>query len=134
MGGPRGLRLLLDTHALIWLFEGSKRLPQSVVERIDAADSEVRVSAVSALEVTMKFRVGKLPHMADLANNFQALMLEYGFRELPITTAHARTAGLLESPHRDPFDRLLIAQALAEGLTLVSNEILFDAFGVSRLW
>jgi PIN domain nuclease of toxin-antitoxin system len=134
VGGSRRLRLLLDTHALIWLFEGNPRLPRPVLQRIDAPDSEVHVSAVSALEVTTKFRIGKLPHMADLANNFEALMLEYGFRDLPITMAHARTAGLLEAPHRDPFDRLLIAQALAESLTLVSNEVLFDAFGVSRLW
>ena len=128
------MRLLLDTHALIWLFEGSIRLPLAVRHRIDDAQSEVHVSAVSAIEITTKFRIGKLPGVDALVRDFEALIGEYGFLPLSISVGHARAAGLLERPHRDPFDRLLIAQARAESLTLVSNETVFDTFGVSRLW
>ena len=126
------MRLLLDTHALIWLFEGSPRLSGPAREAIRAGDNEVHVSAVSALEITTKFRIGKLPGVGVLVRDFAALIITYGFQALPISLAHG--AGLLRSDRRDPFDRLLIAQALAERMTLVSNEALFDGFGVSRLW
>ena len=104
------------------------------LERIDAPEAQVHVSAVSALEIATKFRIGKLPGVGELIQDFEALMREYGLSELAITVGHARAAGLLDIPHRDPFDRLLIAQARMESLVLVSNEGIFDGFGVSRLW
>ncbi len=92
------------------------------------------VSAVSAMEVTTKVRVGKLPQAVLLAYEFERQVAEEGFSALDISTAHADLGGSLPFAHKDPFDRLLIAQAILEGLTLVSNERVFDATGVSRLW
>jgi len=86
------------------------------------------------MEVTTKFRLGKLPSAAVLAYRFEATVEEKGFLPLAISLAHAERAGSLPIPHKDPFDRLLIAQGLLEGMTLVSNEAVFDGFGVGRFW
>jgi PIN domain nuclease of toxin-antitoxin system len=128
------LRLLLDTHAVLWWFLDDPALSRAAREAIEAEDAEVSVSAVSAMEVTTKFRLGKLPQAAPLADRFEALVEGYSFAPLPITLRHASLAGNLPIAHKDPFDRLLIAQALVEDLFLVSNEKLFDATGVRRLW
>lgn len=128
------MRLLLDTHAVLWWFQGNVRLPLRVREVVDDAGAQVFVSAVSAYEVALKHRLGKLPEGATLARNFERMVGEQRFEPLPLTSRHALTAGELPIAHRDPFDRLLIAQALVEDLFLVSNERLFDASGVRRLW
>ena len=86
------------------------------------------------MEITTKFRLGKLPEAALLAEDFSNQIAIRGFGELPITVPHAQLAGSLPIPHKDPFDRLLIAQAQIERATLVSNEAVFDGFGVLRLW
>ncbi len=128
------MRHLLDTHALIWSLIAPERLP--IAARSVLADGEVEVyaSAASAMEITTKFRLGKLPEAAALVGRYEAIMGEFSFMPLPITVAHAHLAGSLDIPHKDPFDRFLIAQALADDLILVSNEALFDGFGVRRLW
>jgi PIN domain nuclease of toxin-antitoxin system len=128
------LRLLLDTHALIWWLIDLRRLSRSAEAAISDPDNEVLVSAVSAMEVTTKHRLGKLPHVGLLARGFEAQVAAEGFLGLPITLAHAQLAGSMTIQHKDPFDRLLMAQAIAENLTLVSNETPFDASGVARLW
>jgi PIN domain nuclease of toxin-antitoxin system len=86
------------------------------------------------MEIATKYRLGKLPEAHQLATNFERMIREQRFEDLSITLAHATLAGSLEIPHKDPFDRLLIAQARIEQLTLVSNERAFDVFGVTRLW
>ena len=128
------MRLLLDTHALIWWLYDDPALSTAARNAIAAGDIEVAVSAASAMEVTTKFRIGKLPLAALLAHDFEAIVAQQGFVELPITVHHARLAGGLQIPHKDPFDRLLIAQSQAEDMVLVSNEELFDGFAVRRLW
>lgn len=128
------MRFLLDTHALIWFVAGSEHLPSAVRGVIEDEHNAVHVSAVSAMEVTTKFRLGKLPSAALLANDFERIVAERGFVPLPITVGHAERAGALPIPHKDPFDRLLIAQAMIEEMTLISNETLFSGFGVGRLW
>lgn len=128
------MRLLLDTHALLWWGEENVRLSRGAAQAIDSGDHEVFVSAVSAMEIAMKFRLGKLPSAKPLAVAFEAETEAMGFLPLPITLAHARVAGSLTIAHKDPFDRLLIAQAMVEGITLVSNEAIFDGAGISRLW
>ncbi len=128
------MRLLLDTHALIWFFAGDARLPMNARTRIEDPSATVLVSAVSAIEVTLKHRLGKLPQAGPLALAFEEVIERYGFVGLPISVAHAESAGRLAIPHKDPFDRILIAQSLLDGLPLVSNERGFDAFGVARLW
>ena len=134
MGGRGRLRLLLDTHALIWWTEGSDRLGERAAGEIARSANEVFVSAVSAMEIATKFRLGKLPQARILAEAFEEQVHAEAFVPLPVTMTHGRVAGSLQIPHRDPFDRLLIAQAMLEDLILVSNEGGFDAFGVRRLW
>ena len=129
-----GLRLLLDTHALIWWLAGDEALSRRAQEAIADEANKIAVSAASAMEVATKYRIGKLPNAALLARDFEAVVADQGFDELPITVHHARIAGEMKIEHKDPFDRLLIAQAQAEDMALVSNEALFDDFAVNRLW
>jgi PIN domain nuclease of toxin-antitoxin system len=128
------MRLLLDTHTLIWFLEGNKSLGQEARRAIENQSNDVLVSAVSAMEVTNKFRQGKLNQAELLARDFEQTIAEYGFVPLSITVAHGALAGSLDITHKDPFDRLLVAQARIEQLALVSNEKAFDAFGVTRVW
>jgi PIN domain nuclease of toxin-antitoxin system len=128
------LKLLLDTHALIWWLAGDETLSRCAREAIGDEANSVAVSAASAMEVATKFRIGKLPAAALLARDFEAIIAGQGFAELSITVRHARLAGEMNIAHRDPFDRLLIAQAQAEDMALVSNEALFDGFAVKRIW
>lgn len=128
------MRLLLDTHALIWWLAGDETLSRRAREVIGDEANSIAVSAASAMEVATKFRIGKLPGAALLAQDFEAIVADQSFAELAITVRHARLAGELNIAHKDPFDRLLIAQAQAEDMTLVSNEALFDGFAVKRIW
>jgi len=128
------LKLLLDTHALIWWLAGDESLSRRAREAIADEDNPVAVSAASAMEVATKFRIGKLPDAALLAQDFEAIIADQGFAELPIGVHHARLAGEMNIAHKDPFDRLLIAQSQVEGMVLVSNEQLFDGFAAQRLW
>jgi PIN domain nuclease of toxin-antitoxin system len=128
------LKLLLDTHALIWWGHQDPRLSAVAMAAIAAESSLVFVSAVTAMEIAIKHRLGKLPEAAVLAARFEGEIEALGFQPLPITLTHARVAGSLPIPHKDPFDRLLIAQAMVEDMFLVSNEAVFDDFGVGRLW
>jgi len=128
------LRLLLDTHALLWWGEDSPRLGRNARAGIDSDDNQIFVSAVSAMEIATKVRLGKLIDVLDFSGNFETIVQRAGFQPLQISIAHALKAGSMPISHGDPFDRLLIAQAMIEGLTLVSNEKLFDGFGVARLW
>lgn len=127
------MSLLLDTHALIWWFTDDVRLGREADRRIRDAE-RVYVSAVSGYEITQKHRLGKLPQVERLALNFENEVAEEGFLPLPINIPEAALAGRMEGAHRDPFDRLLIAQGLLNGLTIVSNDTVFDAFGVGRVW
>jgi PIN domain nuclease of toxin-antitoxin system len=128
------LRLLLDTHSLLWWFDGDESLPLRARDAIEDPENLVFVSAASAWEIATKYRIGKLPSAARLVGRLSDVIAEQNFRELPVALAHGERAGSLPGAHRDPFDRMLVAQALTENLTLVSNERLFDAFGVQRLW
>ena len=86
------------------------------------------------MEISTKFRLGKLAGAALLARDFDAIVRAQGFVELPITFRHAGAAGAMNIAHKDPFDRILIAQAQVEDMALVSSEGLFDGYGVRRLW
>ena len=128
------MQLLLDSHAFIWWASDPDRLPTGVLSAIADESNDILVSAVTAWEITTKFHLGRLPTVEKIVEDIvHAIALE-GFRELPLTVAEAAQAGALRGPNRDPFDRMLIAQALAGDLTLVSNEAVFDSYGVSRLW
>ena len=128
------MRLLLDTHAFFWWLSGSNRLSLPARQAIADEDNKVMVSAASAWEIATKHRLGKLPDAEALALDIPGAIAGQNFEELPITVEHAVRAGALPGPHRDPFDRMLIAQALSGNLVLVSIESLFDSYGVRRLW
>jgi PIN domain nuclease of toxin-antitoxin system len=128
------VRLLLDTHALLWWLDGDRRLPARVRALIGEPANEVLVSAASVWEITTKARLGKLPRAMEVAVDVPACIEAQGFVPLPITVHHAQRAGMLAGDHRDPFDRMLIVQAQAEGVPIASNEKIFDDYRVTRLW
>jgi PIN domain nuclease of toxin-antitoxin system len=128
-----GLRLLLDTHTLLWWVSNHPSLSANADQALNEVGNDVFVSAASAWEVTTKARLGKLV-AGPLAHDFVGEVRRQGFLPLPITLDHGQRAGNLPGAHKNPFDRMLIAQAQAENLVLVSNEEIFDSFGVQRLW
>ena len=128
------MRLLLDTHALLWWFSDDTALPASCRKLLGRPESTVFVSAVSAWEISTKFRLGKLPSALDLIQDFEGFLARDGFNSLPLSSGQGVRAGLLPGPLKDPFDRMLIAQSQTEDLVLVSNEVVFDQYGVRRLW
>ena len=125
---------LLDTHALLWWLSGNQRLSSTARRTIEDAANEIVVSAASAWEIATKHRLGKLPGSEALARDVGGAIASQGFEELAITVSDAERAGRLPGPHRDPFDRMLIAQALAHDLTVVSADTVFGRYGVARLW
>jgi PIN domain nuclease of toxin-antitoxin system len=128
------LKLLLDTHTLLWWFFDLDRLGTSALAALKDGSKEIIVSAVSAMEVTTKFRLGKLGGAERLATNFLQEIQTERFTELPISVEHSVMAGSLSIDHKDPFDRLLIAQSRIENFPLLSNEEKFDSFGIHRIW
>jgi len=128
------VRLLLDTHALLWWLDGDRRLSRKARTAIGAEINSVIVSAASAWEITTKARLGKLPGAIDVAADVAGCVAGQGFSTLDITILHAQRAGRLPGDHRDPFDRMLIAQAQLEDLSLVSDNRVFDTYGVTRFW
>ncbi|WP_263282671.1 type II toxin-antitoxin system VapC family toxin [Sphingomonas nostoxanthinifaciens] len=113
---------------------GDDALGEEARALIADEDNRIFVSAASAMEISTKHRLGKLPDAGLLATNLPQFLSDQDFIEMPISIAHAATAGNLRIAHKDPFDRFLIAQSLVENCPLVSNEALFDAFGVNRIW
>lgn len=128
------MRLLLDTHAFLWWLAGDKRLSVRARRIVAEETNIVFVSAASAWEVATKARLGKLPGADFIAQEFSEHLALQGFNGLDITVRHGQRAGSLPGLHRDPFDRMLIAQAQAENLAIVSNETVFDRYGVMRVW
>ena len=128
------MRVLLDTHALLWWLSDDRAVSKAARKFIAATRNTPVISAASAWEIATKVRLGKLPTGADLAADFVGCLEREGFELLAISAEHAIRAGLLAGAHKDPFDRLLIAQAQAEGLPIVSNELVFDEYGVRRIW
>jgi PIN domain nuclease of toxin-antitoxin system len=128
------VQLLLDTHTFLWWLSGDTGLSTSARTAIADEANGVFVSAASVWEITTKHRIGKLPGVAAIVSDLTSVIADQGFVGLAISLRHGQVAGTLPGPHRDPFDRMLIAQAMLENLVLVSNEQPFDAYGVGRLW
>jgi PIN domain nuclease of toxin-antitoxin system len=128
------VRILLDTHAFLWWLEDHPRLTQAARQAIANPLNVAFISAATVFEIVTKHRLGKLPGAALVAIDVARTIAAAGFVELPIRVTHAQHAGSLAGPHKDPFDRMLIAQALTEAMALVSNERQFDAYGINRLW
>ena len=128
------MRLLLDTHTFLWWLAGDETLSAAARTAISEEGNDIFVSAASAWEIATKHRIGKLPDVAAIVADLDQAAADQGFVGLPISLRHGQAAGALPGPRRDPFDRMLIAQAMLEKLVLVSNEQPFDAYGVARLW
>jgi PIN domain nuclease of toxin-antitoxin system len=126
--------LLLDTHAMLWFFWDDSRLSSHAKMLIEDADNRKLVSIASCWEIAIKVGLGKL-NLGEPSRSFLPREIaRNNFELLPISLDHATTVEGLVLHHRDPFDRLLIAQAMVEGLSLVGSDAVFDKYGISRLW
>jgi len=128
------MKLLLDTHALLWWFTDDPRLSQRAREALQDETNEIFVSAASAWEIATKQRLGKLIGLPDPAGHFAALVDADGFQHLSVSFRHSLRAGGYDVPHRDPFDRMLAAQSEIESLPLVTRDAAFVSFGTRVFW
>ncbi|MDD9961376.1 MAG: type II toxin-antitoxin system VapC family toxin [Gammaproteobacteria bacterium] len=128
------MRVLLDTHAFLWWMADSQRLSATARKLIADNANDIVVSAASVWEIATKFRVGKLPNGEAIALDVAGHIAGQGFEGLPVGVSDAERAGRLPGPHRDPFDRVIIPQALTRGLGVISIDAAFDPYGVTRLW
>jgi PIN domain nuclease of toxin-antitoxin system len=131
------MRILLDTHAVIW-WTGNPadraKVSHAVQDLIHDASNDIWVSAVTAWEMAIKAQSGKLQIASGLLDNYEARVAALGWSSLPILPQHGITAARLPGSHKDHFDRMLAAQALAEGLTLATRDPVFAAYGVKTVW
>jgi PIN domain nuclease of toxin-antitoxin system len=127
------MEILLDTHALIWWMVDSSRLTRRALELFKSSKARILVSAVVAWELSIKVRAGKIKP-PDLISRMDEAISKQLFFELPITVEHAVRAGLLPLHHRDPFDRLLVAQAQALNLPILSADRELDRYDLRRVW
>jgi PIN domain nuclease of toxin-antitoxin system len=128
------MRCLLDTHTLIWWMTANPQLSKQAHALIEQNQNISLVSVVSAWEIATKVRLGKLPAAADLVQDFALDVEKQKMKILVITADHAIRAGSLPGPHKNPFDRMLIAQAIAENIPIISNDKALDGYGAQRLW
>ena len=127
------MNLLLDTHAFLWFVAGDERLSARARQAMEDEDAELFLSAASIWEMAIKSSLGRLTLPAPLSE-YVAEKLEHGFRVLPIDWTHAAAVEKMPLHHRDPFDRLLVAQAVAEGMPLVSADPEFRPYKVKMIW
>lgn len=128
------MSLLLDTHVLLWALLEPKKLSPTVKKLLEDPATKIYISAASAWEIGTKYRLGKLSTAANVVHDYQAHLNTLRSEELAVDSNHALTAALWKLQHRDPFDRILAAQAKLEKLRLVSTDKAFATFGVSLLW
>jgi PIN domain nuclease of toxin-antitoxin system len=128
------MKVLLDTHALLWWLLDDSRLSSGARRLISAAETEVLVSSASVFEIATKYRLGKLWVGHFELTALPGIIADERFGELPIRSAHALAAGGLDGPHRDPFDRILIAQSRLEGVPVVTLDPVFARYDVEVIW
>lgn len=128
------MRALLDTHVLLWWLFNDPALSKRARDIIADPDNDVLVSSVAGWEISTKHRLGKLPEAEEAVRDLPVLLRRARMEVLPITLEHALAAGALPGPHRDPFDRMLIAQSRLENLPLLSSDRVFKQYKVRTLW
>lgn len=128
------MTVLLDTHVLLWWLYDDVRLSKRARKALGDPDTTVLVSPASAWEITTKARLGKLEEAGDVPEKLAHYVRKAGFSVLPISLGHAAAAGALDHAHKDPFDRMIAAQALAEGIPVVSIDPAIAALGARVLW
>jgi PIN domain nuclease of toxin-antitoxin system len=126
--------LLIDTHVLLWMRLEPHKLSARAASLLRDKEYRIFVSAITAWEIGTKVRIGKLSFPVDVLDNFDDSMRSMGFETLAILPTHAVTGARIESPHKDPFDRMLAGQAKAEGLKLVSADPAFRLLGIDAIW
>ena len=122
---------LIDTHILLWWLFDDPKLDESIRFLLRNPTHPILTSAATAWEIATKYRIGKLPEAQLLVEHYPAILIKAQFIELPVTAAHALKAGSLTMNHRDPFDRMLLAQAMLESLSLISYDSVFHGQGIS---
>ena len=127
------MRILIDTQCWLWMNASPERLSERTRRLVLQRTTERLLSTASVWEISIKYRLGKLPLPCDPAEYLPDRMMLTRARPLPISVEHAVRAGSLPPLHRDPFDRMLVAQALVEGIALLSSERQLDGYGVRRL-
>uniref|UniRef100_UPI0040567FED type II toxin-antitoxin system VapC family toxin n=1 Tax=Candidatus Electrothrix sp. TaxID=2170559 RepID=UPI0040567FED len=125
--------MLLDTHVFLWWLFDEPDLPEKMRDHIRSTENPVYISSASVWEIATKYRIGKLPHAGTVAKNVPYWIDNAGFTSLPITPEHAQLAGSWAQPHRDPFDRMLAAQAKLENLTLISLDKQLKSFPIQLM-
>ncbi|NKN37683.1 type II toxin-antitoxin system VapC family toxin [Agrobacterium sp. a22-2] len=128
------MSFLIDTHAFLWWVLADPNLSSKAKAAIDDADAVRYVSSVTPFEIANKLRIGKLEFAREIVENYDTVLHEANFLTLDITSSHALLAGRLAGEHKDPFDRLLAAQASLDALVLISADRAFDGFDIDRLW
>lgn len=128
------MKVLLDTQALLWATLSPASLSREASAMISDESNVIFVSAASAWEIATKVRIGKLPGAERLEKEFLDVMEDAGYTLLPIDAGSALRAGRLAGEHRDPFDRMIAAQALAEDILVLSADVKLDTFGIRRIW
>jgi PIN domain nuclease of toxin-antitoxin system len=128
------MKLLVDTHVLFWWLSDRTKLSPVALLTIADRSNEVYVSVASAWELAIKVGLNKWPDAKHVIENFDAELAAENFLLLPITVTHARAAGFLQTTHKDPFDRLLVAQALAKGLILITSDAKLVGIGAPVIW
>lgn len=125
--------MLLDTHIFLWWLFDDPHLPSGLKDTLSDPEQPVFVSSASVWEISTKYRLGKLPHAASVAGNVPLWIAKAGFQPLAITPEHAQLAGSWDIPHRDPFDRMLAAQAKLEKIALASVENAMTSFPITLI-
>jgi PIN domain nuclease of toxin-antitoxin system len=128
------VNLLLDTHALLWSVSAPGRLSALARDVLSDRANRVVVSSASAWEIAIKHRLGRFPEAAILLDRFHDHLRTARIENLPISLDHALAAGALSGPHKDPFDRMLIAQARLEDLAIVTADPVFRAYEARIVW
>jgi PIN domain nuclease of toxin-antitoxin system len=128
------MRCLLDTHALLWWLFDDPKLSTQARDLIAEPENDLLVSAASAWEIATKHRIGKLPEAGDIVQQLPMYVRKARFTELGISIEHALLAGSLPGPHRDPFDRMLIAQARMQNIPMITLDPVFRDYGVTVIW
>jgi PIN domain nuclease of toxin-antitoxin system len=128
------MRVLLDTHTAAWAIGDEKLLGKQARALLQTPETIIYCSAVNIFEMSLKFHAGKWSEIKPIVDDPDTAMQTLGAIQLPIYSSHARLAGAFPSSHKDPFDRLIAAQAILEQLTLLSADPMMDGFGVQRIW
>jgi PIN domain nuclease of toxin-antitoxin system len=126
--------VLLDTHVILWALTDPAKLSKRVRLLLEDPKTQVVTSTASAWEIATKWRLGKLPEATAIVKGYRSHLTTMMATELAITSEHALTAGCFDAPHRDPFDRILAAQAVVEDLMLVTSDSAFRQFDVRTVW